>query len=138
MITEPRVIFFSVRSTQEKVDRIVQTALSHFRRKEHLLFFAEDDRALHFIDDLLWSHPREGFLPHAIDPKKEWIGITKQKTLPPDVKYAFNLCPTPLLLEVPLVYDFEDLTSPQKQLLSHMRFEAYKQKRVAVQMGDSA
>ena len=128
MIPEPRAIFFSVRSAQEKIDRLIQTALEYFQKKERLLFFVEDDRGLQFVDDLLWSYPKESFLPHSIasEDSQEWITITKGKTNVTQTKVAFNLCSTPLLVEMAVIYDFEDQTTPQKQMLSQLRFEAYR------------
>jgi DNA polymerase IIIc chi subunit len=125
---EPRVIFFSVRSAQEKIDRLTEVALEYFQKKERLLFFVEDDRGLQFVDDLLWSYPKESFLPHSIasEDTKEWIAITKGKINLTQAKTAFNLCSTPLLVEMALIYDFEDQTNPQKQMRSQIRFEAYR------------
>ena len=123
-----KAIFFQVHTAQDKIARIIEAARFHFLKKEHLLFFVEDDRALRYIDDLLWSTPRESFLPHKIlsTPEKELIGITKEKLNLNESKIAFNLCLTPLLLDIPHVYDFEDTSSPNKQMLSQIRFSAYK------------
>ena len=100
-------------------------------KKERFLIVAEEIKALTFTDELLWKHPPNSFLPHAIveQPCEEWIALTKEKKNLNDARFAFNLCPTPLLIEGPfrIIYDFEDTSSPNKKLLSQMRFDAYKQ-----------
>lgn len=123
-----RAIFFQVRTAQDKVNRIAEAAQLHFFKKEHLLFLVEDDRALQFIDNLLWTFPTESFLPHRIVSEKcdEKIAISKEKINFNGAKAVFNLCLTPLLLEAPLLYDLEDLSTPNKQMLSQVRFNAYK------------
>jgi DNA polymerase-3 subunit chi len=122
----PRVIFFQVRDNGTKLKRIVETAQTHFELKEHLLFFTEDEKSQTFVDELLWkSH----FLPHlATDlPTSDYIAITKVKKNLNTARIAFNLCSTPLLLNnFRMIYDFEDLTAPNKQQLSTLKFDAYK------------
>lgn len=128
------VVLFQIQTAQEKLLRIVETCRNHFSKKERLILFAEDDRALQFVDELLWSTPRESFLPHRIASERctDLLALTKSKTNWNESKIALNLCPTPLLLEIPCIYDFEDKTTPQKQMLSQMRFEAYKQAQWAI------
>lgn len=124
-----RTVFFQVRTAQDKINRIIEASHFHFLKKEHLLFFVEDDRSLRYIDDLLWSLPKESFLPHQIlsqKPEEELIAITKEKINLNNTKIAFNLCLTPLLIDIPFIYDFEDLSTPNRQMLSQIRFNAYK------------
>jgi len=125
-----RVVFFQVADTGSKLKRIAETARLHFNKKEHFIFFVEDDRALHFVDELLWKIPDTGFLPHAAadEPTHHKVAVTKTKTNVNNAPYAFNLCPTPLLVPgFKIIYDFEDLTAPNKKSLSILRFNAYKQ-----------
>ena len=126
-----RVVFFQVSDATGKLNWIVKMAQFHFTKKEHLLIVAEEDRALTFTDELLWKHLPESFLPHAIvdQPCFEWIALTKEKKNLNQARYAFNLCPTPLLIEGPfrIIYDFEDTSSQNKKNLSQVRFDAYKQ-----------
>ena len=85
---------------------------------------------MQFVDELLWKSPQVSFLPHIAtdEPTSELIAITRSKQNVNGAKIAFNLCSTPLLIEGPfrIIYDFEDLTSPSKQQLSALRFDAYK------------
>ncbi len=124
-----RVVLFQVRQPNLKLTRLVETASAHFGRKEHLLIMAEDDKAILYIDELLWKLPPTSFLPHVASEEatSSFIAITKARKNINQAKFAFNLCSTPLLLEgIRLIYDFEDLTSPFKQQLSAIRFDAYK------------
>jgi len=122
-----RVILFQVRTSNSKVSHLTQISAHHFAKKEQLLIVAEDEKAVTYIDELLWKFPPTSFLPHAIGEEKANIAITKERQNINFAKYAFNLCPTPLLIEgFRLIYDFEDMTSPLKQQLSAMRFDAYK------------
>lgn len=124
-----RVVLFQVRAPNLKISRLAETASAHFGRKEHLLILAEDEKAVHYVDELLWKFPSTSFMPHVASEETTtaFIAITKNRTNVNQAKFAFNLCPTPLLIEgIRLIYDFEDLTSPLKQQLSAMRFDAYK------------
>lgn len=128
---ETRIVFFQVREPQAKLFRLAEMVRSHFEKKEHLTLFVEDDSVLKYVDELLWKLPETSFLPHAIaeDSTSDWIALTKSKKNVNGARFAFNLCSTPLLIEAPfrIIYDFEDLTSPNRKHLSSLRFDAYKQ-----------
>ena len=101
-----RVVFFQVNDNHSKLKIIVETAQTHFKKKEPFLIIVEDDMALKFVDDLLWKLPSSSFLPHSIAESEtsELITLTKCKK---------NL-------------KFEDLTAPIKKNLSSLRYDAYK------------
>ena len=125
-----RAVFFQVFDAGMKRNRIVETAHTHFSKKESIIFFVEGEKARDFVDDLLWKLPTTSFLPHVVSevPIQELIVITKSKINLNDAFFAFNLCSTPLLLpRLKIVYEFEDLSAPNKQNLSSLRFSAYKQ-----------
>jgi DNA polymerase IIIc chi subunit len=131
-----RVVFFQVADAAAKCKRIADTARAHFGKKESLLFFVDDDIALHFVDELLWKFPETAFLPHAVatEPTGERIAITKLKSNLNGAHYAFNLCPTPLLIPgFKIIYEFEDMTAPNKKSLSVLRFNAYKQAKMPLE-----
>ncbi len=129
-LSTTRVIFFQVREIAAKLKMISATAQSHFDKKEHFLILVEDAKAQEFVDELLWKTPETSFLPHVASDEKthELISITKTKNNVNDAKVAFNLCSTPLLITPPfrLIYELEDLTHPNKNKLSSLRFDAYK------------
>ncbi len=126
-----RVIFFQVSDAASKLRCLAETAFEHFSRKEHFLIIAEDDRALTFVEELLWNQTPEIFLPHSIvdSETQEWIALTKVKKNLNNARFVFNLCSTPLMIEGPfrIIYDFDDGSSPSKKNLSASRFDAYKQ-----------
>ena len=127
----PRVVFFQVSDATTKLNWVAQMAQFHFSKKERFLIVAEEAKALAFTDELLWKHPPDSFLPHAIveETCEDWIALTKEKKNLNDARYVFNLCPTPLLIDGPfyIIYEFEDTSSTNKKLLSQVRFDAYKQ-----------
>jgi len=135
-LSQTRVVFFQVADAAAKLKRIAETARAHFGKKEPFLFFVADEQALNFVDDLLWKLPETSFLPHiaADQPNQERVVITKTKSNVNGAHYTFNLCPTPLLLAgFKIIYDFEDLSSPNKKSFSSLRFNAYKQAKMTLE-----
>ena len=134
--SEPKVIFFHISDIHSKLHCIVNTARSHFLKKETLLFFVENEKAELFLDELLWKLPEHSFLPHVIANQKvtDRIAITKTRENVNGALFAFNLCSMPLLLSgFKVIYDLEDLTAQSKQGLSSLRFNAYKQAKIAIE-----
>lgn len=132
-----RVIFFQVQNTPTKLLRICDTARTHFGKKEKIILFVEDAKAQSFVDELLWKMPDTSFLPHLATDKatQEPVVITKSKENINGARVAFNLCPTPLLLDPPfrMIYELEDLTAPAKQKLSELRFGRYKEAKFLIE-----
>ena len=127
----PHIVFFHVRKSQEKLQKIAEIAKEHFIKREKLLIIASDQKALEFVDDLLWRIPKTSFLPHVIAdaPTEDPIVLTKRRENLNQARFLFNLCPTPLLFEDPFkkIYEFEDLSTQTKEILSKRRFAAYRQ-----------
>ncbi len=132
-----RVVLFQVKDVKEKLLRLTEATAVHFEKKEPMLIVVEDEKTEQYVDELLWKTPASSFLPHVISstPSTEFVVITRVKQNLNQAKYAFNLCPTPLLIDGPfrIIYDFEDLTSPHKKLLSTHRFDAYKRAQWAIE-----
>jgi len=129
-IVATRVIFFQVKDPQTKIKVITEMVQSHFNKKEHCLILVEDEKAQIFVDNLLWKTPETSFLPHVSSdvPTTELVAITKTKNNVNQAKVAINLCSTPLILDTPFrtIYELEDLSNPNKNRLSSLRFDAYK------------
>lgn len=125
-----RVIFFQVRNTAAKLQVIHEITTEHFNKKEHFIILVEDEKALDFVNELLWKTPETSFLPHVASDiaTKDYVAITKTKNNVNQARVAFNLCSTPLLIDSPfrIIYEFEDLSNPNKNNLSSLRFNAYK------------
>jgi DNA polymerase IIIc chi subunit len=132
-----RVIFFQVREIASKLKMICDTAQSHFDKKEPFIILVEDAKAQEFVNELLWKTPETSFLPHVVSDEstKDLVAITKTKNNVNQARFAFNLCPTPLVIETPfrIIYEFEDLTNPHKSKLSSLRFDAYKAARFLIE-----
>ncbi len=118
----------SVRDARAKLLRVAEVAEACLHHPERIIFFVEDDRAAKFLDDFLWKCSDASFLPHAIHSSSDWISISVEKKNINGAAVAFNLCPTPLFVNGPFraIYDFEDLSHPDKRRLSSVRFDAYK------------
>lgn len=131
-----RVIFLQTKDNRLKVLKLVQIAHYHFQKSESFLFIAENTKSANYVDELLWKVPSIGFLPHEIESSKskEKIIITTKKENLNQAKFVFNLCPTPLLWDnLKILYEFEDLTHPGKQLLSRKKYEAYKERKYFIE-----
>lgn len=122
-----KIIFFPVKTTTAKLNRIVSAASAHFHKGEPLLFFVQDETAWEFLDKLLWSHPAESFLPHPC----KLIQI--RHTFDPSISTVFNLSPTPLIQEsIKTLYELEDHTAPEKLKASQERYDTYRSKELQI------
>ena len=113
----PNVTIFQVRTSQDKFFRIATVAKDHFERKEALLILTPPS-ATDFVDRMLWSYPKESFLPHSIarEPTNSLIVITDGTQNPNGSKAIFNLTPDPVTLPLfTVIYELEDLSSPDKK-----------------------
>src|SRR3989344_4767915 len=84
-----RAVFFQVREPKAKLACLAETAAAKFERKEHLLILVEDEKAMQYVDELLWKSPETSFLPR-ISSKALFASSTTSKTSPPRVN---NNCP---------------------------------------------
>ncbi|MBN2479306.1 MAG: DNA polymerase III subunit chi [Parachlamydiales bacterium] len=125
-----KVIFFQVKDPKSKLIKIIQTAYKHFENKKHLLIKTSDEASSRFVDELLWSHPVDSFLPHVVSDSKvdDFIVISNNTNNVNNFHYLFNL--TQDLLDIDkkykVIYDFDDYTSPLKLSKSKEKFELYK------------
>lgn len=114
-----------VKTTSDKLSKIVQIANDHFHLKEPLQFFVQDQAAWEFLDKLLWSHPPDSFLPHP----SRWIQTHYQ--IDPTISTVFNLSATPLFHDsIKTLYELEDHSSPEKLKASESRYHAYREKNL--------
>ncbi len=128
-----KIILLPVKTTSEKLAKIVQTATDHFHQKEPLQFFVQDQAAWEFLDKLLWSHPPESFLPH---PSKL---IQTHYQLDSTITTVFNLSSAPLFHDtIRTVYELEDHSSPEKLKASQDRYHAYREKDLQIIVSPSS
>ncbi|MDN3508172.1 MAG: DNA polymerase III subunit chi [Simkaniaceae bacterium] len=116
------VTFFQVQTPKEKLERLLRTAHSHFDKKSPLLILTDSSKTTEYIDKLLWSFPTDSFLPHG---PLELITVTENfETY--EGTALFNLTTHPLLnSHLKTLYEYEDLTSPDKSASFKPRYTAY-------------
>lgn len=126
-----RVTFFQVKTDQEKRGKIIQLCEEYFDKKEPLLIRVPHEKALEYVDLLLWRAPPDSFLPHALKdvPCKDLIVLTTSKENPNASHSLLNLCPEPEDNSKGLftkIYELEDLSSTQKNQTAQLRYHHYK------------
>ncbi len=122
-----KVVFYPVKTTSAKLNKLTQLAHHYFQRGESLLFLVQDDASWEFLDKLFWQVPAESFLPH---PSKL---IQVRQTLDPSYPTVFNLTSLPLSSEsIKTLYELEDHTSPDKLKTSQDRYHAYRNQQFQI------
>lgn len=126
-----KILFFTVKTTAAKLQALVQTAALHFSKKEKLQIVVPDEPTLAFVDNLLWSQPKESFLPHstgALLPFQDLIFLSLPVPSLETYPIIFNLCqaPYPPLPSTKILYELEDLTHPQKAAAFQTKFKQYQ------------
>ena len=132
-----KVIYFQIRDASSKLKRIVSTATKCFKKKEPFLILAPNRAALEYLDLLLWRLPDESFLPHhaGTETTGELIAITDEPFNPNQATTVFNLRPEPVdsSLGPQLIYELEDLSSPEAQSTFKMKFTTYRANNFSIQ-----
>jgi DNA polymerase IIIc chi subunit len=128
---ETKVVFFSILETKQKINKIILTANFHNDRKEKVLFLSPDEKAVKYVDNLLWQYPDYSFLPHsANEDSPEYVIISSKENKSLFFPFIFNLTSKPYLPEddVRIIYEFEDLSSVSKKELFDAKYRIYKEK----------
>lgn len=131
-----RVVFFQIKFTQQKLQKIIEVTKRHFLQKENFLIVTGEEKSASYVDDLLWKYSPSSFLPHSIDTQlsQDKIVITYKRENLNQASYVFNLCPNALVLEEPkVIYEFEDLSQPGKQILSRKKCAFYREKKYFIE-----
>ena len=107
---KPKAIFFKIENVAQKLTRIIRIAHYHFLRKEALLILAPNEKAVKYVDELLWKEPIEGFLPHKVATENcsDILVITEKAQNLNNAIFAINLCPQMPLQGFSQVYDFAE------------------------------
>jgi len=124
-----RVTFFQVTSDQMKRKHIISVAYEYFEKKQPLLFKLPHQKALEYLDLLLWRLPQDSFLPHVIKdtPCQDLIVLTSSEENPNQARSIFNLTGEPILNpNFTNIYTFEDLSSTEKNTIAQKHYHAYK------------
>lgn len=125
-----QVTFWRVKDTKTKINLIPSLVQRHFVRGEKILLIVPNEAAARYIDSLLWSHPAESFLPHAVSerPLNAAVLITTLQQNLNQSKVLVHLCPqvSPLVQTFDQVHDIMDETDSAKHALALARLEAYQ------------
>ena len=129
-----RVFLIQANKNIAKLTKIVEIAHEYFEKKEPLLIKVPHKEAIEYVDLLLWRHPIESFLPHAVKdtPCDDLIVITSSSNNPNSARTIFNLTSEPIKDEFFIrIYEFEGTSSsPNKKKNDH--YEIYKEKGCTV------
>ena len=131
MTREVRVLFFQVKTIDEKKRSIVSLAQKHFEKKDPLIIQLPHQKGLKYVDRLLWSFPKESFLPHSIQETacQDCIVLTAPGKNPNGARAVLNLCLTPIdnsNLSFMRIYELEDLISTDNNHFAKERYKTYK------------
>ncbi len=124
-----KIHLHTIRAPKEKVHILCERAAFHFLHKEPFFILCPDERSCRFVDEVLWSFQKSSFLPHEDILKEPQEMITFGVSLEPfSGKVVFNLKNEvlPEFSRFSTIYDFEDLSSPEKEKASLLRYKAYK------------
>ena len=124
-----RVTFFQVSNDQMKRTRMISLAQEYFEKKQPLLFKLPHQKALKYLDLLLWRVPQDSFLPHFIkdSPCSDLIVLTSSEENPNQARSIFNLTRSPITdPEFTSIYTFEDLSSTEKNAITQQHYQTYK------------
>lgn len=105
-----KAILFQVKSSQEKIPFIYNVAKKQFDLGHRLLIRTPDQKASEYINTILWSTPKESFLPHqiALEPCEELICITYLPVNVNSANVCLNLTQNAIIDgSFHLIYDFE-------------------------------
>lgn len=127
-----RATFFQVKNDHQKREQIIQLAKEYFEKKEPLLIKTPHEKALEYVDLLLWKHPKDSFLPHVIQdtPCQDLIVLTTSNENPNQARSVLNLCPKPVVnqdLSFYRIYELEDLASTHKNKTAQDRYKYYRE-----------
>lgn len=128
---ETKVIFYTVKDAASKITALLQAVDRHFLKKEKIKILVPDTSAVNFVDELLWSTPKESFRPHSTSVAlscQDLILISLPLQSSDEYPIVFNLCQTPYTLTSPLkiLYELEDLSHPQKASAFQKKFQVYQ------------
>jgi len=136
MIANPKIIFLSVTTNQQKIASICLHIQQHFIKNEAVMIWVSNDLAMQYLDDLLWKFPSDSFLPHVvsnIESREKIIISSVQKNLN-QAKVLVNLSSTPCLNveQFEYIYELYDETHPDKLHQSKQRHQAYLERNFSL------
>jgi DNA polymerase IIIc chi subunit len=128
------VIFFTTAIPAIKIQIIQKTIDNHVKNKEKIKLITTDEKATVFLSNVLWTHPKESFLPHSTTlptPFFDQVLITHYPITEDDYSILFNLSPHPIALfpNNRILYELED---PSKPSIFQEKISFYKNKNYPI------
>jgi len=130
-----RMHFFSVHNASTKIATLYTMIDRHVDAHESIGILLPDEKTLHWLSELLWSHPQDSFRPHttpffSCSHTLVHLFFTPCK----DVYHAlFNLSPNAIHeSNVNIFYEFEDTSSPYKTALFQKKFSLYQKAGIPI------
>jgi DNA polymerase-3 subunit chi len=132
-----RVLFASVKTPADKVRHLVRFVQEHANQNQKLLILTPDSKASEFVDKLLWSEPKQSFIPHFISQTlmDELIVITEEKNNLNASKTLLNLCPEPAdfsLFKIQTILELEDVSSKEKSAIFKKKLSSYQKANASI------
>ena len=132
-----KIFFTSLSTPAEKVRFLLKIAGDHFNRYQKIIIFTSDTKTAEFVDNLLWSEPKDGFIPHFISHTliDECIVITNERNNLNQAKVALNLTSEPLdliNLKLSTVLEIEDRATPEKTAIFKKKLNTYQKANIPI------
>lgn len=143
-MSKPQVIFFTVQNASEKIQVIQKTIQTHIQNKENIKILVPDFTTLDFLSNVLWTLPKESFLPHSCSlpqPFQDRVLLTTPPLAEEDnYPFVFNLCPQPQSIPsgVKTLYELEDIKQSQKISIFQEKIQYYKNKNYIISSAPSS
>ncbi len=126
-----KIQLIPVSTAQQKVHALAYLAAQHFHAKEPFLILAPDEKALQFVDDLLWKEPKESFTPHLVShiPCPALLTLTTVRENLNGACHAFNLTTEPFFCpDITTIYEFDEQAKGPRREALEARYRAYREK----------
>lgn len=131
-----KVTFYRVKDNRSKLELICAKALAAVEHEKRLLILVSTMEAGRYLDNLLWSKPEEGFLPHIYtqEPTQEWIAITMEQKNINQATDLLNLQTHAISFydQFEEIHELFDETTVEKEALSQQRLNDYQSKKLLV------
>lgn len=133
----PKIFFTSLKTPAEKVRFLIKVVSDHYLKNHKMIIFTQDLKTAQFVDNLLWSEPKESFLPHFMSQSliDEKIVITCEKSNLNEAKIALNLTGQPLNpidLKLHTIFEIEDLSALEKAALFKKKLLVYQKSKLTI------
>ena len=135
MKLKKRVILFQVKSSSEKIKYICKIAKKQFDLHHKLHIQTTNEQASIYVDSILWSYPKDSFVPHKISLTtcEEIICISHLDINSNGANTCFNLTNRAILNDCfSIIYDFEVYDTKNSSQISEEKIKLYKEASLSI------